>query len=108
MNGEIRELFGKLIEKDAKNNTGSLETMKEIWPIVKGKEDPFSVAIRSVIVKGATDIKESAERTLRTHKTLFSDSFPEVTTDDQIIDFLAGCEKQKRLASEILRDSLDD
>ena len=58
MNGEIRELFGKLIEKDAKNNTGSLETMKEIWPIVKGKEDPFSVAIRSVIVKGATDIKE--------------------------------------------------
>lgn len=104
---DIKQLFGKLVERETKDNVGAVESMREVWKIIKDKPDPFSVAIRNVIIERVTEIRRVASSTLRFHREVFSNHrLSDETLDDRLIDFLAAQEKQVKIAEEILRDDL--
>ena len=104
---DIKELFGKLVERETNSSVGAAESMKAVWTIVKDRPDPFSVAIRNVIIERMTDIRRAANGVLRFHREVFHGILPkDEELDDQLIDFLAAQEKQVRIAEEILREDL--
>ena len=103
----IKELFGKLVEQETTSGVGAVESMKDVWEIIKNRPDPFSVAIRNVIIDRMTNIRRTANDILRFHREVFSDhQMSDENLDDQLIDFLAAQEKQARIAEEILREDL--
>jgi len=104
---DIKELFGKLVEHETTSSVGAAESMKDVWAIIKDRPDPFSIAIRNVIVERMTQIRRVATSTLRFHREVFvGHQMSDENLDDQLIDFLAAQEKQVRIAEEILRDDL--
>jgi hypothetical protein len=104
---DIKELFGKLVEHETKSGVGAAEAMKAVWPIIKNRTDPFSVAIRNVIIERLTETRKSATQVLRFHKEVFlAHRSSDEAIDDQLIDFLATQERQVKIAEEILRDDL--
>jgi hypothetical protein len=103
----IKELFGKLVEQETTNGVGAVESMKDVWKIIKDRPDPFSAAIRNVIVDRMTNVRRSANDVLRFHREVFGGQrMSDEDLDDQLIDFLAAQEKQARIAEEILREDL--
>lgn len=104
---DIKELFGKLVEHETTNGIGAAESMKAVWSVIKDRSDPFSEAIRNVIIDRMTNIRRTANNILRLHREIFSSNLmSEMSMDDQLIDFLASQEKQVKIAEEILRDDL--
>jgi hypothetical protein len=104
----LKELFGELVEREVNSSVGAAESMRAVWAVVKDRNDPFSVAIRNVIVEKISDIRRAANSVLRFHKEVFQGIRPsDSELDDQLIDFLAAQEKQVKIAEEILREDLN-
>jgi phage-related protein len=104
----LKELFGELVEREVNSSVGAAESMKAVWAVVKDRNDPFSVAIRNVIVEKISDIRRAANGVLRFHKEVFHGVCPsDAELSDQLIDFLAAQEKQVKIAEEILREDLN-
>ena len=104
---DIKELFGKLVEHETTSSVRAAESMKDVWAIVKDRTDPFSIAIRNVIIEQMTQARRVATSTLRFHREVFGGHrLSDEELDDQLIDFLAAQEKQVRIAEEILREDL--
>ena len=105
---DIKELFGKLVERETTSSIGAAESMRDVWAIVRDRQDPFSSAIKKVIIERMTAIRQSARGVLQFHREVFHGTRPsDEELDDQLIDFLAAQEKQVRIAEEILREDLN-
>jgi hypothetical protein len=103
---DIKELFGKLVEHEVNDGVGAAESMRDVWPVIKDRTDPFSNAIKNVIVERMTDIRRTATQILRFHREVFSGCHSGEAMNDQLIDFLAAQEKQIKIAEKILREDL--
>ena len=106
--GNQEELFKALVEREVNSSVKAAESMKEVWAIVKNRDDPFSVVIRDVIIEKMSDIRRAANGVLQFHKEVFHGVCPlDSELSDQLIDFLAAQEKQVKIAEEILREDLN-
>lgn len=106
--GNQEELFRVLVEREVNSSVKAAESMKEVWAIVKDRDDPFSVVIRDVITEKMSDIRRAANGVIQFHKSVFHEICPPGSElSDQLIDFLAAQEKQIRIAEEILREDLN-
>ena len=104
---DIKELFGKLVERETTSSIGAAESMRDVWAIVKNRPDPFSSAIKKVIIERMTTVRQAARGVLQFHREVFDGVSPSSEElDDQLIDFLAAQEKQAKIAEEILREDL--